>query len=119
VKLKFLSAATVILVTLSASAHAQKKFAGRYDLISGYSSGWPSGLFGYGVATAARNGRVSYSAYYPFLNETGSGTGRMNSKGIFALNNGVTGSARLLGNRVAVGNFRDNEGRGFFAIRKR
>jgi len=117
--MKILLIAVLAFIGVSVSAHAQSKFAGRYDLISGYSSGWPAGLFGYGVASAARNGRVSYSAYYPYLNVTGNGTGKINSRGVFSLNNGTTGSGRILGNRVAVGNFSDSEGRGFFALRKR
>jgi hypothetical protein len=116
---KVLSVAALAFIGVSLSANAQSQFAGSYDLIAGYSRGWPAGLFGYGVATAARNGNVSYSSYYAYLKVTGRGTGRMNNRGVFALNNGVTGSARLLGNRVAVGNFRDSEGRGFFALRKR
>jgi hypothetical protein len=116
---KILSIAVLAFIGLSVLAHAQSKFAGRYDLIAGYSSGSPAGLFGYGVASAARNGRVSYSAYYPYLNITGSGTGRVRSDGVFSYNNGVSGSAKIVGNRVAVGNFRDSEGRGFFAVRRK
>jgi hypothetical protein len=117
--IKILSIAVLAFIGISVSANAQSKFAGSYDLIAGYSRGWPAGLFGYGVATAARNGNVSYSAYYPYLNITGKGTGKINSKGRFSLNNGTTGSASILSNRVAVGNFRDSEGRGFFALRKK
>jgi hypothetical protein len=117
--IKLLSIAVLALVGVSVSAHAQSKYAGRYDLLSGYSVGWPSGLFGYGIATFSRKGVVGYSAYFPYLGGTGRGSGRINSKGVFSLNNGTTGSARMLGNRVAVGNFRDSDGRGFFALRKR
>lgn len=116
---KLLLIAVLLVVGFSVSAQAQRAFAGRYDLLSGYSSGWPAGLFGYGVASVARSGVASYSAYYRYLNVTGRGTGRINSRGVFSLNNGTRGSAAILGRRVAVGNFSDSEGRGFFALRKK
>lgn len=116
---KLLLIAVLLVVGFSVSAQAQRAFAGRYDLLSGYSSGWPAGLFGYGVASVTRSGVASYSSYYAYFDVTGRGTGRVNSRGVFSLNNGTSGSAAILGRRVAVGNFRDSEGRGFFAVRKR
>lgn len=118
-KVKLLLIPALLIVGFSVSAQAQSQFAGRYDVFSGYSSGSLAGMFGYGVASIASNGAASYSAYYPYLNETGRGTGRINSKGVFSLNNGVRGSATIFSRRVAVGNFSDSGGRGFFAIRKK
>jgi hypothetical protein len=118
-KAKLLLIAALLIAGFSVSAQAQSAFAGRYDIFSGYSSGSLAGLFGYGVASIAHNGAASYSAYYPYLNETGRGTGRINSKGVFSMNNGVRGSATIFNRRVAVGNFSDSGGRGFFAIRKK
>jgi len=118
-KLKLLLIAVALIGGFSVSAHAQSQFAGRYDLISGYTTGSYAGLFGYGTATAFRAGWVSYTAYYPQLQGSGSGTGRINSKGVFNLNNGVTGSAQLYGKRVAVGTFQDAYGSGFYGLRKK
>jgi hypothetical protein len=117
--IKILSIAALAFIGVSVSAHAQSKFAGRYDLLSGYSTGQAAGLFGYGIATIARNGNASYSAYFPFLGSTGYGSGRINSRGVFSLNNGTSGSATLMGNRVAVGNFWDGLGTGYFGLRKK
>ena len=118
-KAKLLLIAVLLVVGLSASAQAQSAFAGRYDLLAGYSGGQLVGLFGYGVASVARSGVASYTAYYAYIDETGRGTGRISSKGVFSMNNGVRGAATIFGRRVAVGNFSDPGGRGFFAIRKK
>jgi hypothetical protein len=118
-KVKVLLIAVLLTAGFSISAQAQSRFAGRYDLLSGYTTGSNRGLFGYGIATASRWGAVSYTAYYPRLQGSGSGTGRINSKGAFRLNNGTTGSAQMYGNRVAVGTFRDAYGGGFFGLRKK
>ena len=114
-----LSVAIVFIGIVSVSAHAQSKFAGRYDALSGYVSGQLAGLFGYGIASVSRSGATSYTSYYPYLGISGSGTGRINSRGVFSLNNGVSGSGQMQGNRVAVGNFRDGYGTGYFALRKK
>lgn len=118
-KTKILLSAVLLIVGLSVSAQAQSQFAGRYDLLSGYSTGQMAGLFGYGIATVSRNGNASYSAYFPFLGDSGFGSGKINTKGVFSLNNGTTGSATLMGNRVAIGNFKDGLGAGFFGLRKK
>ena len=118
-KVKALLVAVLLTAGFSISAQAQSQFAGRYDLLSGYTTGSYIGLFGYGIATASRAGAVSYTAYYPRLQGSGSGTGRINSKGAFSLNNGVSGTGQLYGNRVAIGTFRDSDGRGFFGLRKK
>jgi len=118
-KVKALIITVLLTAGFSISAQAQSQFAGRYDLLSGYTTGSYIGLFGYGTATAGRAGAVAYTAYYPQLQGSGWGTGRINSKGAFSLNNSTTGSAQLYGNRVAVGNFRDAYGAGFFGLRKK
>lgn len=118
-KVKLLLIAVLLVAGFSVSAQAQRQFAGRYDLLSGYTRGELAGLFAYGVATANRNGRVSYSAYYPYYDETFRGTGTINNQAVFRFTNGVSGNARILSRRVAVGNYRDEWGRGFFALRKR
>lgn len=116
---KILLVSVLLFVGCSVSAQAQSQFAGRYDLLSGYSTGQIAGLFGYGIATIARNGNASYSAYFPYLGTSGFGSGKINAKGVFSLNNGTKGSATLMGNRVAVGNFNDGAGAGFFGLRKK
>lgn len=117
--IKILSIAALAFIGVSVSAHAQRQFAGSYDLLSGYTTGSYNGLFGYGRATASRAGAVSYTAYYPQLGGSGSGTGRINSRGAFSLNNRTRGSAQMYGNRVAIGTFRDAYGSGYFGLRKR
>jgi hypothetical protein len=111
--------AVLLVAGLSTSAQAQRAFAGKYDLLSGYTRGELSGLFAYGIATVARNGNISYTSYYPYYDETYRGRGRMTKNGVFSFTNGVSGSARLVSKRVAVGNYRDPWGRGFFAVRKK
>lgn len=118
-KVKALLIAVLLTAGFSISAQAQSQFAGRYDLLSGYTTGRYTGLFGYGIATASRAGAVSITSYYPRLKGSGRGTGRINSKGAFRLNNRTTGSAQMYGNRVAVGIFRDAFGAGFFGLRKK
>jgi hypothetical protein len=119
VNIKIPLIAVLAFIGVSVSAHAQSKFAGRYDLIAGYSSGSPAGLFGYGVSSAARNGRVSSTLYFPYHRTTWKGTGRVSRDGVFSYTDGVRGSAKIIGNRVGVGNFRNSEGRGFFAFRRK
>jgi hypothetical protein len=118
-KVKLFLIAVLLVGGFSVSAHAQSAFAGRYDLLSGYTTGAYFGLFGYGTATASRAGAVSYTAYYPRLRGSGSGSGRIGPTGVFSLNNRTTGSAQMYGNRVAVGTFRDAYGSGFFGLRKK
>ena len=118
-KVKLLFIAALLTVGFSISAQAQSQFAGRYDLLSGYTTGSYIGSFGYGIATASRAGAVAYTAYFPGLGTTGDGTGRINSKGVVSVNNGVSGTGQLYGNRVAIGTFRDSDGRGFFGLRKK
>lgn len=118
-KVKLLLIAVLLIAGFSVSTQAQSVFAGRYDLLSGYTTGAYFGLFGYGTATAFRTGAVSYTAYYPRLRGSGTGSGRINSRGAFSLNNRTTGSAQMYGNRVAVGTFRDAYGSGFFGLRRK
>jgi hypothetical protein len=106
------------LIVLSDSANAQSQFAGRYDIIGGASTGADAGLFSYGTAVVSRNGRVAITAYAPYYGEGIKSTGFLSSRGIFSLRE-VTGSAPLVGGRVAVGNYRSNNGNGFFGLRKK
>ena len=106
------------LIVLSDSANAQSQFAGRYDAIAGASTGEDAGLFVYGTAVVSRNGRVAITAYAPYHGEGIKSTGFLSSRGIFSLRE-VTGSAPLVGGRVAVGNYRSNSGNGFFGLRKK
>jgi hypothetical protein len=110
----------VLLISgFGVSAHAQSKFAGRYDALGGYSSGQSAGLFFYGTATFARNGRASYTVYYPYFGQSGQGSGVISSKGVFSFRNGVRGNAQLVGKGVALGSYSDSEGNGFFALKKK
>jgi len=116
-RFSFLLIAMAMLTT--GAALAQSKFAGKYDLLSGYTDGYYAGLFGYGIASVSRKGVASYSSYYPYVGVSGSGTGTINSKGIFRLNNGTSGTAAILSRRVGVGKFNDSMGNGLFALKKR
>lgn len=88
-------------------------------MIAGVATGDIAGLFAHGVASVARNGRMSYSVYWPYLGTSGAGSGIINKNGVFSFNDGTRGSAQLVGNRVAVGTFWQSYGRGFFAMRKK
>ena len=118
VKIKFLLIAIVLTAGFSASAQAQRQFAGRYDIIGGASTGADAGLFSYGTAVVSRNGHVAITAYAPYYGAGTKSTGFLSSRGIFSLRE-VTGSAPLVGGRVAVGNYRSNSGNGFFGLRKK
>ena len=109
----------LLITSFGVSVHAQSKFAGRYDAIGGYSSGEMAGLFFYGTATFTRNGRASYTVYYPYFGQSGQGTGVISSKGVFSFRNGVRGSAQLVGKGVALGSYSDSGGSGFFALKKK
>ena len=117
-KFKLLLIAALLTVGFSISAQAQSQFAGRYDAIAGASTGEDAGLFVYGTAVVSRNGRVAITAYAPYHGEGIKRTGFLSSRGIFSLRE-VTGSAPLVGGRVAVGNYRSNSGNGFFGLRKK
>lgn len=89
---------------------------GNYRLLAGYTSGYWTGLFGYGTATVSSNGSVSYSCYYPYVGATGRGKGTLGSTGVFSFNNGVSGKAQIYSNRVGSGAFSDSNGRGYFGV---
>lgn len=118
-KIKLLLIVSLLVVGFSVSAHAQRQFAGKYDLLAGVTTGDAAGLFSYGAATVGTNGRAAYTVYWPFLGTSGSGSGLINRRGVFAFNDGTSGSAQFYGNRVAVGTYRQSYGSGFFALRKR
>ncbi len=106
-------------LSICSNTWAQSKFAGSYDCLGGYSSGYYTGLFFYGTSTVARNGSAAFTTYFPYYGTSGSGTGRINSKGVFSFTGGLTGSAALVGNRVAIGTFSEPYGAGFFGLKKK
>lgn len=114
-------AATCLLALLCVPASAQLRFAGTYDLGSGYETGETSaGLFSYGVATAARDGTVAYTVYCPRTGDRGAGSGTISKNGTFSLNNGVSGTVKLVSRTIdAIGDFVDPFGSGFFAMSKK
>lgn len=117
--IKILSITILAFIGISVSVHAQSQYAGRYDLLAGVSTGQAAGLFSYGTATVARNGRASYTVYWPYLGTSGRGSGLINRNGVFSFNDGTSGTAQIFSNRVAVGTYRQSYGTGFFAMRKR
>jgi hypothetical protein len=118
-KILAVTAAGVLFALLS-SASAQSQLRGNYDLVSGYDSGPGLGTFGYGTATVSRDGRAAYTVYYPLSDDSGAGSGQVNTKGVFVLNNGVSGRVRLLSKVIdAIGEFSDDFGSGFFGLTKK
>jgi len=112
--------ALALLLLTGGVAQAQSRFAGNYDLASGYESGPGLGTFGMGTATASRSGAVAYTVYYPRSEDTGAGSGTISKNGTFTLNNGVTGSVKLVSKVIdAIGEFTDPFGSGFFGLIKR
>jgi hypothetical protein len=106
----------LLAATMLSSEHSKAaSYQGTYNILSGYTTGSWAGLFGYGTMTVARNGVVAYSSYFPNKGITGSGAGFISKKGVFSLNNGVTGSA-VIYTRVGYGSFNDALGSGFFAV---
>lgn len=116
---KLLIIAVLLVIGFVVPAKAQSQYAGRYDLVSGYTSGSNNGLFGYGIATASSTGAIAYSAYFPRLRGSGRGSGRIYASGAFTLHNRTSGLVQMHGARVAVGTFRDPYGSGYFAVRKK
>jgi len=96
---------------------------------------------GYGTLTLRSNGAASYTIDFPFdgwayvagrqisLDPfSGSGTGVVNSSGVFSFRNGVTGACQLWGtlrsgvlapSAVGAGSFSDRSGRGIFVVIKK
>lgn len=103
----------------TASAHAQSQFKGNYNLYNGYTEGKFAGYAGYGTVTISKHGKAAYTIFYPLNGASGIGTGQIDKKGVFRLSEGTTGKGQLYGNRVAVGNFKNKDGQGFFSIRKK
>lgn len=118
-KVNILTIVVLLISCFGALAQGQGQFAGKYDLIAGVTTGDAAGLFSYGAATVKSNGRAAYTVYWPFLGTSGSGSGVISRKGVFAFNDGTEGSARFYGKRVAVGTYSQSYGTGFFALRKR
>jgi hypothetical protein len=134
------------LMCLTKTAQAQTtKYQGSYYLYSGYysqkSSAYPvTATFGLGVATISSKGQASYTCYFPFEGAVwngyqyvplsafqGSGTGVVSSRGVFSLNNGVSGNCQLWGSltrgrlairSVGLGTFEDGYGTGIFGVIK-
>ena len=136
-----------LLFFFSQFAEAQvSRYQGTYDLIANYTSHYSNSFpvrytTGYGVTTLRSNGAASYTIAFPFdgwayiadqqisLDPfSGSGTGAVDSTGVFRFNNGVVGGCQLWGtlrygvlapSAVGVGSFRDVAGRGIFVIIKK
>ena len=110
-------ASAIVIMTLfcEGKLKAQSAYSGSYSLISGYTTGSAAGLFGYGTATVTRKGVVAYSCYYPYNGLTGYGSGMINGRGVFSLNNGTSGSAQIY-SRSGFGSFADNFGSGYFGL---
>ncbi|NBT49866.1 MAG: hypothetical protein EBT07_19020 [Actinobacteria bacterium] len=109
----------------SQKANAQAAYAGNYNMLGGYTSGYYyKGLYFKGYVTAASNGTVSYSAYFPYsgyptYGKTGYGTGKITASGAFSfLTKGVYGSVQLLLQKYGYGYFYDSSGDGYFGLLK-
>jgi hypothetical protein len=135
-----------LFACLNKPAEAQTtKYQGSYYLYAGYYESFYSaypckGTFGLGNATLRSTGQASYTCYFPFegsawngfdyvtLNpHAGSGTGVVNSTGVFSFNNGVSGVCQLWGTlkngilntrAVGMGVFTDESGNGIFGVVK-
>jgi hypothetical protein len=122
-RMKIILVPVTLLLFLCAAASAQSRFAGNYELGTGYKSHYLAsevGTFGFGTATASRDGVVAYTVYYPGSNNYAAGTGTIDKKGVFSMNNGVTGTVRLVSKVIdAIGDFSDPYGSGFFGLSKR
>ena len=120
---RVLLAASVALVGFTLTANAQRRFAGTYDLGSGYESGPGKGTFSYGVATVSRDGTAAYTLYSPANSpdeQNNSGSGKIDNKGIFSFNNNVSGAVKLVSTTIdAIGDFTDPFGSGFFGLTKK
>jgi len=117
---KTLSMVIGVVFGMLSITSAQSQLRGNYDLVSGYESGPGLGTFGYGTATVSRDGQAAYTVYYPLSDDSGAGSGQINSKGVFVLNNGVSGRVRLLSKVIdAIGDFSDDFGSGFFGLTKK
>lgn len=110
----------VMLLFLTVQAEAQvSKYRGSFDVVSGYTSGFPAGLFGYGIATVSRTGVVLSTLYWPYDNLSASGGGLIDRRGRFRFVDGTTGGAQLFSNRFGYGTFGDNAGGGIFVLSRR
>jgi hypothetical protein len=121
--IRVLIAVSITLGIFTLTANAQRRFAGTYDLGSGYESGPGKGTFSYGVATVARDGTAAYTLYSPANSpeeQNNSGSGKINNKGVFSFNNDVSGVVRLVSTTIdAIGDFTDSFGSGFFGLTKK
>ena len=136
----------VICMSFSESVKGQvSRYQGSYYLYAGYTShkfsAYPvKATFGLGTATLRSNGTASYTCSFPFdgwawINSqrvsldpfTGSGTGVVNSTGVFSFRNNVVGQCQLWGTlrngvlaikSAGLGTFTDGYGSGIFGIVK-
>jgi hypothetical protein len=146
-KLAITGLVLTLLFCFSQFAEAQvSRYQGTYDVVANYTAHYSNSFpvrytTGYGVLTLGSNGSASYTVSFPFdgyafINGfsysldpyTGSGTGAVDSTGVFRFDNGVVGSCILCGTlrsgsrataQVGVGSFNDGVGRGIFVIVKR
>jgi hypothetical protein len=109
----------------SSKANAQAAFAGIYKMLGGYTTGlYFKGLYFKGYVTAASNGSVAYSAYFPYsgyptYGATYYGTGKITAAGVFSfLTKGVYGAVQLLLQKYGYGYFYDSAGSGYFVLSK-
>ena len=109
----------------SPKANAQAAYAGNYNMLGGYTTGlyW-KGLYYKGYVTAASNGAVAYSAYFPYsgyptYGATYYGTGKITAAGVFSfLTRGLYGSVQILLQKYGYGYFFDSIGSGYFVLSK-
>jgi len=109
----------------SQKANAQAAYAGNYNMLGGYTSGYYfKGLYFKGYVTAASNGAVAYSAYFPYsgyptYGATDYGYGKITARGVFSfLTRGVYGSVQLLLQKYGYGYFYTSGGDGYFGLIK-
>jgi len=137
-----------LLFCFSQFAEAQvSSYRGTYNMVANYTAhyynSYPvSYTTGYGTLTLRSNGAASYTIAFPFDGWayvagrqislepfSGSGTGVVNSSGVFSfLNNNVSGACKLWGtlrsgvlapSAVGAGSFSDGLGRGIFVVIKK
>ena len=118
--MKFSTAFIAIVASLifSTSAHAQSKFQGNYKIYIGYTEGGEAGNAGYGTVTIDKSGKLAATIYWPLSGDRGKASGKIDNKGSIVLNGGGKAKAILYDNKVAVGDFSDQGGKGFYILKK-
>lgn len=123
--LLFIALFAFAILGTSSKANAQAAYAGNYNMLGGYTTGlYFKGLYFKGYVTAASNGSVAYSAYFPYsgyptYGATYYGTGKITAAGVFSfLTKGVYGAVQLLLQKYGYGYFYDSAGSGYFVLSK-